>query len=88
MPDDLSTKNNNLPQLGCGSAMIGMAIMRVGLGAMFLDVFFENLSKGSVRERWIQRPKKGSRSRPLEKHYEFGGESRNHCWSVAGSYRD
>ena len=28
------------------SAMTGMAIMRIGLGAMFLYVFFENLSKG------------------------------------------
>src|SRR5438094_2442331 len=28
------------------SAMTGMAIMRIGLGAMFLYVFFENLRKG------------------------------------------
>src|SRR5207244_2178487 len=28
------------------SAMTGMAIMRIGLGAMFLYVFVENLSKG------------------------------------------
>src|SRR5437870_2440482 len=46
MPDDLPTKNNNSNQAGCGSARTGMAIMRVGLGAMFLYVFFENLRKG------------------------------------------
>ena len=31
---------------GCASAKTGMAIMRLGLGAMFLYVFFENLNKG------------------------------------------
>src|SRR2546426_3424903 len=46
MPDDLPTKNNNSRLAGCGSAMTGMAIMRISLGAMFLYVFFENLSKG------------------------------------------
>ena len=46
MSDDLPTKNNNSKQAGCGSAMTAMAIMRVGLGAMFLYVFFENLRKG------------------------------------------
>src|SRR6267378_1546497 len=46
MPDDLPTINNNSRQAGRGSAMTGMAIMRLGLGAMFLYVFFENLSKG------------------------------------------
>src|SRR3989442_3319159 len=46
MPDDLPTKNNNSKQAGRGSAMSAIAIMRVGLGAMFLYVFFENLRKG------------------------------------------
>ena len=46
MPDDLLTKNNNSRQAGRGSAITGLAIMRVGLGAMFLYVFFENLRKG------------------------------------------
>ena len=46
MPGDLPTRNNNSKQAGRGSAMTGMAIMRIGLGAMFLYVFFENLSKG------------------------------------------
>src|SRR6267378_6985767 len=46
MPDDLPTKNNNSKKAGGGSAMAGMAIMRIGLGAMFLYVFFENLRKG------------------------------------------
>src|SRR5712692_9263695 len=46
MPDDLPTKNNNSKQANCGSAMTAMAIMRVGLGAIFLYVFFENLRKG------------------------------------------
>ena len=31
---------------GCASAKTAMAIMRLGLGAMFLYVFFENLNKG------------------------------------------
>jgi hypothetical protein len=43
MPDDLSTNKNSS---GCASAKTGMAIMRLGLGAMFLYVFFENLNKG------------------------------------------
>lgn len=46
MPDDVPTKNNNSRHAGRGSAMAGMAIMRIGLGAMFLWVFFENLRKG------------------------------------------
>ena len=45
MPDALP-KYNNSKQADCRSAMTGMAIMRVGLGAMFLYVFVENLSKG------------------------------------------
>ena len=46
MPDDLLTKENSFKAAGCESARIGMAIMRVGLGAMFLYVFLENVSKG------------------------------------------
>jgi uncharacterized membrane protein YphA (DoxX/SURF4 family) len=42
MPTDLSTQQNSK---AAGSARIGMAIMRLGLGAMFIYVFFENLSK-------------------------------------------
>jgi uncharacterized membrane protein YphA (DoxX/SURF4 family) len=45
MPNDLSTKSNS-STAGCGSARAGLALMRLGLGAMFLYVFFENLSKG------------------------------------------
>ncbi len=46
MADELSTKENSFKARGCEPAKTGMAIMRVGLGAMFLYVFFENLSKG------------------------------------------
>ena len=46
MSYDLSTKENSATAAGCSSAKIGMSIMRLGLGAMFLYVFFENLSKG------------------------------------------
>src|SRR2546422_9918360 len=46
MPDDLSTKKNDSKPTDCGPALTGMAIMRLGLGAMFLYVFFENLNKG------------------------------------------
>src|SRR6266849_3500618 len=46
MPFDLSTSDNSSKAQGCEPAKTGMAIMRVGLGAMFLYVFFENLSKG------------------------------------------
>jgi uncharacterized membrane protein YphA (DoxX/SURF4 family) len=46
MPDDLSTKVDSSATAACESARIGMAIMRLGLGVMFLYVFFENLSKG------------------------------------------
>jgi len=45
MPDDFSTQNNS-STAGCASAKTGLAIMRLGLGAMFLYVFFENLNKG------------------------------------------
>ena len=46
MPDDPSTKQNASALAGWEWAPIGMAIMRLGLGAMFLYVFFENLNKG------------------------------------------
>jgi uncharacterized membrane protein YphA (DoxX/SURF4 family) len=46
MPDDFSERRNSPTIAGCASAQSGMAIMRLGLGAMFLSVFFENLSKG------------------------------------------
>src|SRR2546422_8614507 len=45
MPDDFSTQNNS-STAGCASAKTGLAIMRLGLGAMFLYVFFENFNKG------------------------------------------
>ena len=45
MPNDLSTQPNS-KAAGYESARIGMAIMRLGLGAMFVYVFFENLNKG------------------------------------------
>ena len=45
MPDDLSTKSN-ASTAGCASARTGLALMRLGIGAMFLYVFFENLNKG------------------------------------------
>ena len=46
MPDDPSTEQNPSALAASESAPIGMAIMRLGLGAMFLYVFFENLGKG------------------------------------------
>lgn len=46
MPDDPSTKQNASAMAAWEWAPIGMAIMRLGLGTMFLYVFFENLSKG------------------------------------------
>src|SRR5947209_2822427 len=46
MPADPSTKTNNSRPSSFRSATTGLAIMRIGLGAMFLYVFFENLSKG------------------------------------------
>jgi len=45
MPDETSPKENS-KTAGGASAKAGMAIMRLGLGAMFLSVFVENLSKG------------------------------------------
>ena len=49
MPDDVSTKENSSTTAACAPAKTGMAIMRLGLGAMFLYVFFENLRKGLCR---------------------------------------
>ncbi len=46
MMDDVSTKENSFKARGCESSRAGMAIMRLGLGAMFLYVFFENFRKG------------------------------------------
>jgi uncharacterized membrane protein YphA (DoxX/SURF4 family) len=46
MVDEISTKENSFKARGCESAKAGLAIMRLGLGAMFLYVFFENLNKG------------------------------------------
>jgi len=46
MPDDLSRRENASKARGCESAKAALAIMRLGLGAMFLYVFFENFSKG------------------------------------------
>src|SRR5712692_2397628 len=46
MPDDPSTKEKSSKAAACESARAGLAIMRLGLGTMFLYVFFENLSKG------------------------------------------
>lgn len=46
MPDDLSTNESPSKRRGGESSKAGLAIMRLGLGAMFLYVFFENLSKG------------------------------------------
>src|SRR5713101_3375636 len=46
MPHDLSTKEKSSKAAGCESARAGLAIMRLGLGTMFLYVFFENLAKG------------------------------------------
>ena len=44
MPHDDPTKDDS--STATASAMTGMATMRLGLGAMFLYVFFENLGKG------------------------------------------
>ena len=46
MPDDLSTNQNSYRTRDCESAKAGLAIMRLGLGALFLYVFFENYKKG------------------------------------------
>ena len=46
MSDDPSTNENSYKAAGSGPAKAGLAIMRLGLGAMFLYVFFENLYKG------------------------------------------
>src|SRR5258708_38386887 len=46
MAGDSLTKTNDFMPIGFRSGMTGMAIMRIGLGAMFLYVFSENLRKG------------------------------------------
>ena len=46
MPNNDPTKDNSSTTTASTSAKTGLAIMRIGLGAMFLYVFFENLSKG------------------------------------------
>ena len=46
MPNNDTTKDNSSNTTASTSAKTGMAVMRIGLGAMFLYVFFENLRKG------------------------------------------
>jgi uncharacterized membrane protein YphA (DoxX/SURF4 family) len=46
VPNNDPTKDNSSTTTASTSAKTGLAIMRIGLGAMFLYVFFENLSKG------------------------------------------
>ena len=46
MPNNDPTKDNSSTTTASTSAKTGLAIMRIGLGAMFLYVFFENLRKG------------------------------------------
>ena len=46
MPNNDTTKDNSSTTTASTSAKTGMAVMRIGLGAMFLYVFFENLRKG------------------------------------------
>ena len=46
MADNLSTREMSSRAPGCAPAKAGLATMRVGLGVMFLFVFFENLGKG------------------------------------------
>ena len=46
MPDNLSPTENSYKMRGCDSAKIALAIMRLGLGTMFLSVFVENFNKG------------------------------------------
>ncbi len=46
MPNNDPTKDNSSTTTASTSAKTGLAIMRLGLGAMFLYVFFENLRKG------------------------------------------
>src|SRR5258706_948382 len=46
VPNNDPTKDNSSTTTASTSATTGLAIMRVGLGVMFLYVFFENLSKG------------------------------------------
>jgi len=46
MPNDDSAKDHSSTTTASASAPTGVAIMRLGLGGMFLYVFCENLSKG------------------------------------------
>ena len=46
MPNNDPTEDNSSITTPNTSAKTGLAIMRLGLGAMFLYVFFENLRKG------------------------------------------
>lgn len=46
MSDDFSANQNSDQRHASESARTGIALMRLGLGAMFIYVFFENLSKG------------------------------------------
>ena len=61
-------------------ARFGLAIVRLTIGAMFVGVFFENLGKGPLHAERLRRldqllhPTR-SRSRHLEGHYGYGGES-------------
>lgn len=93
MPDDPSTKQNASAMAAWEWAPIGMAIMRLGLGTMFLYVFFENLSKGLYGKEgysglinyYIE---KGQCPRLLEEHHELYGQPRRHRWSATGSHRN
>ncbi len=55
MPNDDSTRDNSSTTTASASATTGLAIMRLGLGAMFLYVFFENLSKGLYGKGGVRR---------------------------------
>lgn len=92
MADELATKENSFKARGCESAKTGMALMRMGLGAMFLFVFFENLSKGLYGKDGyaglISYYLKRVRPRLLEEHHECGGQPCCRCWTHAGGYRD
>jgi hypothetical protein len=94
MPDDLSTKDDPSQPAGCEAAKTGMAIMRLGLGAMFLYVFFENLSKGLYSKNgyaglinyYVEKVLR--RERPcswlLEERDEFDGQPCSHRRSSTG----
>jgi len=46
MPDNLSPTGNSYKMRGGESEKIALAILRLGLGTMFLSVFVENFNKG------------------------------------------